>query len=57
MGRSRIYNIIGIFGQNLEQWIQVDAVGQWNLVVNNRIRDNIQIKVYQVKKDILIVKK
>lgn len=57
MGRSRIYNIIGIFGQNLEQWIQVDAVGQWNLVVNNRIRDNIQIKVYQVKKDILIIKK
>ena len=41
----------------MEQWIQVDAVGQWNLVVNNRIRDNIQIKVYQVKKDILIVKK
>ena len=41
--------IIGTFGQNLEQWVQVDAAGQWNLNVNNEIRDNTQIEIYQVK--------
>lgn len=54
--RIHVY-IIGTFGQNLEQWVQVDASGQWNLIVNNSIRDNTQIEIYQVKEGYINSKK